>query len=67
MAINHFWHAAHLSDAFWSVTMYDLSTNLVDNPMDRYSIGDRTKGFKCNKEEGLAIFIQSGSPGADKE
>jgi hypothetical protein len=55
------------ADAFWSVTLYDHSTNLVDNPLDRYSIGDRTPGFKHNKDGSLTIYIQSESPGADKE
>ena len=33
-------------DAFWSVTMYDLPEfYLVANPIDRYSIGDRTPGL----------------------
>lgn len=33
-------------DAFWSVTMYDNETKLlVDNPIGRYSIGDRTGGL----------------------
>ena len=32
--------------AFWSVTMYDMPDfYLVDNPIDRYSIGDRTPGM----------------------
>jgi len=55
------------ADAFWSVTLYDLSTNLVDNPVDRYSIGDRTPGLKRNRDGSLRIYIQSGSPGKDKE
>ena len=28
--------------AFWSVTMYNLKYNLVANPIDRYSLGDRS-------------------------
>ena len=33
--------------AFWSVTMYDLPDfYLVANPIDRYSIGDRTPGHR---------------------
>ena len=33
-------------DAFWSLTMYDTPDfYLVDNPIDRYSIGDRTPGL----------------------
>ncbi len=32
-------------DAFWSITMYDLPEFfLVANPIDRYSVGDRTPG-----------------------
>ena len=32
---------------FWSLTMYDLKTRLlVANPIDRYSIGDRTEGLQ---------------------
>jgi len=29
-------------NAFWSMTMYDLTYNLVANPINRYSIGNRT-------------------------
>ena len=33
--------------AFWSVTMYDTPDfYLVANPIDRYSIGDRTPGLR---------------------
>jgi hypothetical protein len=31
-------------DAFWSLTMYAADYNLVANPANRYSIGDRTPG-----------------------
>jgi hypothetical protein len=54
------------ADAFWSLTMYDKTTNLVDNPLDRYSIGDRTEGIKRNPDGSLTIYIQPRSPGADK-
>jgi hypothetical protein len=34
------------AEAFWSLTMYDVPNYyLVDNPIDRYSIGDRTSGL----------------------
>ena len=40
--------------AFWSVTMYNLQYNLVTNPIDRYSVGDRT-GMKPDPDGGLTI------------
>jgi hypothetical protein len=55
------------ADAFWSITMYDKSTNLVDNPLDRYSIGDRTPGLKHNRDGSLTIYIQAESPGEGRE
>ncbi|NPV61680.1 MAG: DUF1254 domain-containing protein [Methanotrichaceae archaeon] len=54
--------------AFWSITMYDLpGFRLIDNPINRYSIGDRTTGLKYNDDGSLDIYIQADSPGPDKE
>jgi hypothetical protein len=54
--------------AFWSLTMYDMPNYyLVANPINRYSIGDRTPGLKTNEDGSLTIYIQKDSPGADKE
>lgn len=56
---------------FWSVTMYNTATsktfNLVPNPINRYSIGDRTPGLKHNRDGSLTFYIQSASPGKSKE
>jgi hypothetical protein len=52
--------------AFWSVTMYDLKYNLIANPINRYSIGDRS-GMKPDANGGLTIYVQKDSPGPDKE
>jgi hypothetical protein len=53
---------------FWSMTMYDLpARHLVANPIQRYSIGDRTKGIKYGADGSLDIYIQHTSPGVDKE
>jgi hypothetical protein len=54
------------ADAFWSLTMYDIEGYLVDNPLDRYAIGDRS-GMKPNADGSLTIYIQSESPGEDRE
>jgi len=53
---------------FWSMTMYKLPERLlVDNEIDRYSIGDRTKGFKPAEDGSLTIYIQSTAPEGDKK
>jgi hypothetical protein len=54
------------ADAFWSLTMYDIDGYLVDNPLDRYAIGDRS-GMEPDPDGSLTIYIQSESPGKDKE
>jgi hypothetical protein len=55
-------------DAFWSLTMYDVPDfYLVANPIDRYSIGDRTPGLKTANDGSVTILMQTNSPGPDKE
>jgi hypothetical protein len=54
------------ADAFWSMTLYDMEGYLVDNPLDRYAIGDRSD-MEPNPDGSLTIYIQSESPGKDKE
>ncbi len=54
-------------DAFWSITMYGLDANLVDNPIDRYSIGDRSPGLKYSADGSLTLYMQHESPGKDLE
>ena len=49
-------------DAFWSITAYNDEYNLVDNPINRYSIGDRTEGLKYNDDGSLTLHIQSTLP-----
>ncbi len=53
---------------FWSVTLYTLPDRfLYDNPLNRYSIGDRTKGLKYDANGGLTIYVGHESPGPEKE
>jgi hypothetical protein len=48
---------------FWSLTMYDNGTQLlVDNPIQRYSIGDRTKSLKPNADGSLTIYMGNARP-----
>ena len=49
--------------AFWSVTMYDTPEFfLVANPIDRYSIGDRTPGLHKGADGSLTIVMQHDEP-----
>jgi hypothetical protein len=55
-------------EAFWSITMYHADTRLmVHNPIERYSIGDRTRGLEYGDDGSLTIYIQDQSPGATRE
>ena len=53
-------------DAFWSVTLYDKDTYLVDSPLNRYALGDRSN-CKFGEDGSLTIYLQNKSPGKDKE
>ncbi len=54
-------------DSFWSLAMYGPDLNLVANPIDRYSIGDRTAGLVRDPDGGLTIHLQAESPASDDE
>jgi hypothetical protein len=50
-------------DAFWSITMYDLPNFfLADNPIDRYSIGDRTPRLHVDDDGSLTLYLQPDRP-----
>jgi hypothetical protein len=55
-------------DAFWSVTMYEAQGGgaffLTENPIDRYTIGDRTPGLEYDTDGALEITIARSDPGA---
>ncbi|WP_420450911.1 DUF1254 domain-containing protein [Ilumatobacter sp.] len=55
------------AEACWSLTMYDDERFLlVDNEIDRYSIGDRTPGLRSDPDGSLTVRLQHERP-ADGE
>ncbi len=56
-------------NAFWSVTMYDGTTQLlIENPINRYLINSpMLLGMKKNPDGSVTILIQNKSPGKAKE
>jgi hypothetical protein len=48
---------------FWSLTMYGSDGFLVSNPIDRYSISDRTPGVQREADGTLKIYLQCSDPG----
>lgn len=54
-------------EAFWSITMYDLPDYyLVANEINRYSIGDRTKGLIYQEDGSLILTISATPPSTDE-
>lgn len=51
---------------FWSLTMYNAQYFFVENPLNRYTLSSRNK-FKYNKDGSVDLYLQSESPGKDKE
>ncbi len=48
---------------FWSITLYKLPSRLLaENPIDRYSIGDRTPGISYADDGSLDITLQTDEP-----
>ena len=53
---------------FWSITMYTLPDRfLYANPLNRYSLGDRTQNLQYDADGGLTIYLGHHSPGPGKE
>lgn len=65
--VIHFWSPPPVK-AFWSISMYKLPETLFnENPIHRYSIGDRTTGFHANEDGSMTIHLQHESPGLEME
>ena len=54
------------ADAFWSLTLYEAMPDgrffLVDNPIRRYAIGDRTPGLAVDRDGSFEVLIQHNQP-----
>jgi hypothetical protein len=51
---------------FWSLTMYNNDGYFIDNPINRYAIGNRDP-LKFNADSSLDLYFQNISPGKGKE
>lgn len=49
------------NDAFWSLTMGDARNHFVANPIDRYSVSDRS-GLVPNADGSVDIYVQNTAP-----
>ncbi len=49
------------NNAFWSLTMGDAKNHFVPNPIDRYSVSDRS-GLMPNADGSVDIYIQNAAP-----
>ncbi len=47
--------------AFWSITMGDTGNHFVANPLNRYSVNDRT-GLAKNPDGSVDVYIQKAAP-----
>jgi hypothetical protein len=53
-------------DAFWSIAMTDANNRMVSNPINRYSIGDRS-GLTTNADGSIDIYIQNTAPSGHEQ
>jgi len=53
------------NDAFWSLTMGDAKNRFVANPINRFSVGDRT-GLVPNADGSVDIYIQNIAPAGNE-
>jgi hypothetical protein len=58
-------------NAFWSLSMYEVAADgrrfFTENPIRRYSIGDRTPGLTHNADGSLDIYLQHDRPSGGRE
>jgi len=58
-------------DAFWSLSMYEFQADgrgfFVENPLGRYTIGDRTPGLLFNPDGSADLWLQSAEPNGNRK
>jgi hypothetical protein len=58
-------------NSFWSLSLYEGTEDgqffFADNPLGRYTIGDRTPGLTANPDGSLDIWISHEPPGAGRQ
>ncbi|MBI1760733.1 MAG: DUF1254 domain-containing protein [Acidobacteria bacterium] len=47
---------------FWSLTLYAADFFFIENPLNRFAIGDRTRGLQYDADGGLTIYLQNEAP-----
>ncbi|SEP32955.1 Uncharacterized conserved protein [Rhodospirillales bacterium URHD0017] len=56
--------------AFWSLAMYEVTPEgrafFIDNPIGRYSIGDRTPGLQKAADGSLTLYLQRERPDGER-
>jgi hypothetical protein len=54
------------TNAFWSITLYDLDGFQVANPLNRFAVSSWMP-FKTNADGSLDLYFQNATPGSEKE
>jgi len=54
-------------DGFWSMTLYNAEHLFEPNKLNRFSLGTKSKNMTYNVDGSLTLYVQSTSPGTDKE
>ncbi len=52
-------------NGFWSLTMYNERQFFVENPLNRYAIGERDP-LRYNEDSSLDLYIQRDAPGEER-
>ena len=52
---------------FWSMTLYNEHHLFTPNPLNRYSLGTKSKSLQYNPDGSLTLYFSAKSPGKNKE